>query len=144
MIALLSRTFLIVGFPLPHFKYHSLLACQVPEGKSVDNLTGVPCFYLVVFLLMVLRCSLYSFKFVDILIVMCQCGPLWFPIVWDSLCVCLAPMASPESKQAISGTDSRGEKKGLQTDQFRTIGTGHCRDLQSPSPLIVRNLKETS
>lgn len=86
MIALLSRTFLIVGFPLPHFKYHSLLACQVPEGKSVDNLTGVPCFYLVVFLLMVLRCSLYSFKFVDILIVMCQCGPLWFPIVWDSLC----------------------------------------------------------
>ena len=86
MIALLSRTFLIVGFPLPHFKYHSLLTCQVPEGKSVDNLTGVPCFYLVVFLLMVLRCSLYSFKFVDILIVMCQCGPLWFPIVWDSLC----------------------------------------------------------
>ena len=34
--------------------------------------------------------------------------------------------------------------KGLQTGQFRTIGTGHCRDLNSPSPLIVRNLNETS
>lgn len=45
-----------------------------------------------------------------------------------------------ESKQATSGTDSRKKKKSFQTEQFRTIGTGHCRDLKSPSPLIVRNL----
>lgn len=49
-----------------------------------------------------------------------------------------------ESKQATSGTDSRKKKKSFQTEQFRTIGTGHCRDLKSPSPLIVRNLNETS
>ena len=60
----------------------------------------------------------------------------------------LAPKASPQSPNKQSQGQTAGEKtnffKGLQTGQFRTIGTGHCRDLHSPSPLIVRNLNETS
>ena len=53
---LLHRVFLIVGACFHHFKYimpHSLLAYRVYVEKSADNLMGVP-FYFVIFPLLLL------------------------------------------------------------------------------------------